>query len=130
MSLHLKAFVSLDDLNGLEVTGSGDREDTAMFPVKHGRSSSSTDQFLLECQRSWSLKVLPPCPLFSLLSRWTTVLQLFSTLGGRRFHRGTCLHTEQTVNKRPGEGGGGSLMFTATTLTLFPVLRCKRSLGR
>lgn len=33
----------------------------------------------------------PPCPLLSFLSRPPTVLQLLSSLAGRRFHRGTCL---------------------------------------
>lgn len=33
----------------------------------------------------------PPCPLLSFLSRIPTVLQLLSSLAGRRFHKGTCL---------------------------------------
>lgn len=37
----------------------------------------------------------PPCPLLSFLSRLTTVLQLLSSLGGRRLHRGTCLDTDK-----------------------------------
>lgn len=75
-----------------------------------------------------SCLVLPP--LFSLFSR-TTVLQLFSVLGGRRLHRGTCLHTEPSVSRSRGwVCVCVQVSPAAATLTVSPARRYKPSPSR
>lgn len=54
--------------------------------VQYSRSNACVCVFVCLCACG-----SPPCPLLSLLSRPPTVFQLLPSLGGRRFHKGTCL---------------------------------------